>query len=180
MPKRIGGKSFERDGARVRVLLGKAALPGATAIKPQWIPPLKVRDLTTPQWKWTPVSAAQIEMDDAVDTSAMGTFMIPTGYAGSVTIKTVFYMSSGSNNIVITHHLYYGLEGESSAANLANYNSGNPYIYTPTDTVIKVEFPITFTAVGGEFLTIYFNRDGTDANDTAVGHVRFWGWKVTY
>ena len=164
---------------RLRPLMLSVA-EGASSNNPQWIPPLKVRDSTTPQWKWTPVSAAQIEMDDAVDTSAMGTFMISPKFSGTVTIKAVFHMSIGTNNIVITHHLYYGLEGESSVANLANYNSGNPYIYTPTDTVIKVEFPITFTAVGGEFLHIYFDRDGTSGDDNAVGHVRFWGWKVTY
>ena len=175
--KRLSNKSFERDASRLRVLMNNDFGGG---LKPDFIQVVKIYDATTPQWVWTPTTAAQLEMVDSVESSAMGLFMVPSGYSGSITINAVFHMDVGTNNIVIQHFLYHAVEGESNTANIANYNSGSNYTYTPSNTNIKVEFPITFTASGSDFVQLYFKRRGTDVSDTSAGHIRVWGWKVTY
>jgi hypothetical protein len=140
----------------------------------------KVYRASVGDFLWTPFTAAQIEMDSGYYSSCMGNFMLPVGYAGVVIIEPIFRMTSSTGDIVITHHLYYAYEGQSSIANYADFNGGNNYVYTPGDTLMKIEFPIQFTAIGGEIIQIYFHREGAEAEDTSPAAIRPWGWRVIY
>ncbi len=160
------------------VSVAKSVVETSGGVNTEFIPIQKV--LVDGSWNWDSTTDTKIEMPDAVNSSCMGNFMISPSYSGLITIEPIFWVTIASNDIVITHHLWYGFEGGSSAQTAANYNSGNRYTYTHGDTDLKVEFPITFTAVGGEIIGIYFIRYGTDAADDSLGHVRVSGWKITY
>lgn len=144
----------------------------------EFIPIQKV--LVDGSWAWEITTDSKIEMPDAVNSSCMGNFMISPGYAGTITIEPIFWVTIAANDIVITHHLWYGYEGGSAATTVANYNGGAKYTYAPGDTNLKAEFPITFIVIGGEIFGIYFKRYGEDAADDSLGHVRVAGWRITY
>ena len=180
MPKRIGGKSFERDGARLRVLMGNATLPGITGAI-CFVPAFHGYNLTTTSQEYPTASPSGINGIWMITTESIhagGYLLTPAGWTGTLQITALYRTVNGSGNLYMDNSIqaadYFapglGPSTSSGATAFEGATAAGAYKVLPISVVITEQALVRMMCL----------RYGAHANDTYDQPIFFIGWEIKY
>jgi hypothetical protein len=108
---------------------------------------------------------------------AVGRFRVPGDFDGSLVVKALVRPAS-SGNVYVYHQALYGALNEQ----VGNHNNTNDFAAVSVTSGVYNEISsLTLTDANiGDNVSLKFQRDATNAQDTVDNTMRFMGWIVTY